>query len=151
MKLSSKKNILLALLFLSGCTATNPNLESTVDIKDLGHGYEKTIKQAYKVYGFKQVPSDIDNIASGDPTPFDVDLYIADNKGCKFIYMKTPSDQSSISETGSFTAYLLDKSLIKIQCDGKYSNIDYKANIRVSNHKYKIVGNLSYLAEASVF
>ncbi|APC97528.1 FTL_1709 family lipoprotein [Francisella frigiditurris] len=151
MKLNSKKNILLGLLFLSGCTATNPNIESTVDIRDIGHDYDRSIKQSYKVYGFRQVPNDVKDIASGDPTPFDVDVYITDNKGCKFIYMKTPNDQSSISETGSFTAYLLDKSLMKIQCDGKYSNIDYKANIRAGEHKYKIVGNLSYLAEASVF
>ncbi|MDE5037747.1 hypothetical protein NAI57_10465, partial [Francisella tularensis subsp. holarctica] len=53
------------------------------------------------------------------------------------------------TQTGTFTAYFsVRNELIKLECKGKDSNIDYKVIAYANAFEYDRVGNLSYLVES---
>ncbi len=113
------------------------------------HGYSKKKQMAYNIYGFKfeNTPRGIYNILDKKPTQFLVNVYIGDNYGCKFIYtMNKDGKKEEISKTSSFESYLSGSNeLLKLECKGEDSNIDYKIVVYANNTEYDKIGNLSYL------
>lgn len=77
-----------------------------------------------------------------------VNVYIGDNYGCKFTYtMDKEGKKEEIAKTSSFVSYLSGSNeLLKLECKGEDSNIDYKIIVYANNVEYDKVGNLSYLA-----
>lgn len=135
----------MAGLILSSCVT-----QQAQELPLVGHNYSKSKIMAYNRFGFndENVPRGILSVISKDPTNFDINVYIADNQGCEFVYTKDEKGtQGKITETGSVKGYLTDKNvLLELNCTGKDSNIDYKIIVYANGDEYDRVGNLSYLA-----
>lgn len=114
----------------------------------LKHGYSKKKLTAYNIFGFRYDTKKrgIFNVIDEKPTEFLVNIYIGDNQGCKFIYTAdTKGKQGEITQTSSFTSYLSGRNeLLKLECKGKDSNIDYKVTTYANAIEYDRVGSLSY-------
>ncbi|KEI35188.1 FTL_1709 family lipoprotein [Allofrancisella frigidaquae] len=156
LKLKRNATIVLSLVIVSvGCITETQSQVKAQRLALLDQGFSKSKVTAYKDYSFDSasLPSGIKNIDQTDPTEFNIKVYITNNKGCKFIYIKSKDGiKDKQTESGSFKAYLSDKNvLLRASCKGKESNIDYKIIIKVNDIEYNRVGNLSYRAEASEF
>ncbi|BCD91673.1 hypothetical protein fh0823_18120 [Francisella halioticida] len=119
------------------------------------HNYSKSKHTAYQIFGFDYAttPKDIYNVVNKVPTKFTVNVYIADNENCEFTYTKDESGdhQGQFRSSQSFTAYLSGKNeLLRLECEGKQSNIDYKIVAYANGVEYDNIGNLSYLVESGV-
>lgn len=117
------------------------------------HKYSKSKHTAYRIFGFDYAttPSGIYNVVNKEPTKFTVNVYIADNEGCKFTYTKDDkgAHQDQFDSTQSFTAYLSGRNeLLTLECTGKQSNIDYKIIAYANGIEYDSIGNFSYLVES---
>ncbi|MFV9958672.1 MAG: hypothetical protein AB8V31_05790 [Francisella endosymbiont of Hyalomma scupense] len=114
-------------LLVTSCTTDSYQAR---ELPLLKHGYSKKKLTAYNIFGFRydNTPRGIFNVIDEKPTEFLINIYIGDNQDCKFIYTAdTKSKQDEITQTGSFTAYLSSRNeLLKLECKGKDSNIDYK-------------------------
>ncbi|AJI57751.1 hypothetical protein LA02_147 [Francisella philomiragia] len=142
--------LLLSVSFLlSGCSTTGDGYQGQV-LPIIKHGHSKKKQTAYNIYGFKfeNTPSGIYNILDKKPTEFLVNVYVGDNYGCKFTYtMDKEGKKEEITKTSSFVSYLSGSNeLLKLECKGEDSNIDYKIVVYANNVEYDKVGNLSYLA-----
>nr|AAV29876.1 NT02FT0488 [synthetic construct] len=146
----SRKVIIVMLMTLLVTSCTTDKYQAR-ELPLLKHGYSKKNLTAYNIFGFccDNTPSGIFNIIDKKPTEFLVNIYVGDNQGCKFIYAAdTKGKQGEITQTGSFTAYLSGRNeLLKLECKGKDSNIDYKVIAYANAIEYDRVGNLSYLVE----
>jgi len=150
-KILSKKNGLSVFIvaMLSGC-ATGP--QKAQELTLIKHDYSTKKTLAYNYFGFysDNIPRGIYNIMDKKPTEFSMNIYVGDNQGCKFIYTKNEKgDTGEVSKTESINGYLSGGNiLLKLNCKGKNSNIDYKVLAYAKGIEYDRVGNLSYLVES---
>ncbi|AJC49534.1 hypothetical protein IB642_06890 [Allofrancisella guangzhouensis] len=156
--LKLKRNITIVLslgVVLVGCVTETESQIKAQKLALLDQGFSKSRVTAHKDYGFDSTNlfSNVKDIGQKDPTEFNVRVYITNNQGCKFVYIKSKDGKLDQQvETGSFKAYLSDKNiLLKASCKGKKSNIDYKIITKVNGTEYNSIGNLSYSAEAAEF
>ncbi|MBK2356173.1 hypothetical protein IBE09_00815 [Francisella hispaniensis] len=151
-KIVFSKKIIIAIFMTLLVASCATDKYQARELPLLKHGYSKKKLTAYNTFGFRydSTPSGIFNIIDKKPTEFLVNMYIGDNQGCKFIYtVDTKGKQGEITKTGSFTAYLSGRNeLLKLECQGKNSNIDYKVITYANAIEYDRVGNLSYLVES---
>ncbi|GAB4221724.1 MAG: hypothetical protein Kow0076_0060 [Francisella sp.] len=144
---SRVKHIGILFIFLISSCAHNVHIAEEIPL--LKKGYSKKNHTTYNIFGFPQdsAPSDFLNIFSKKPTEFLVQVYIADNNGCQFTYLtNTKGKKEHITQTSTFKTYISDKNeLLKLECTGKNSNIDYKISTYVNGREYYRVGNLSYI------
>ncbi|WP_150466804.1 hypothetical protein [Francisella sp. SYW-9] len=141
--------VLLITSLLSSCA----NDKKAKELPIIKHSFSKSKHTAYQVFGFDYAttPNGIYNVVNKEPTKFIVNVYIADNEGCKFTYTKDRkgAHQGQFDSTQSFTAYLSGRNeLLKLECTGKQSNIDYKIIAYANGVEYDNIGNLSYLVES---
>ncbi|MED7787689.1 hypothetical protein [Francisella sp. 19X1-34] len=141
--------VLLISSLLSSCASDKKARELPI----IKHNFSKSKYTAYQVFGFDYAttPDGIYNVVNKVPTKFTVNVYIADNEGCKFTYTKDDkgAHQDYFTSTQSFTAYLSGRNeLLKLECTGKQSNIDYKIVAYANGVEYDNIGNLSYLVES---
>lgn len=124
------------------------------DLPLVGNSFSKSKVTAYKKFGFDYdaMPADVQNIGGVNPTEFRVNVFVANNNGCEFIYTKSKNDEKDTeTKSNAFSAYLSYQNiLLKVICAGKDSNIDYKIIAKAKGVKYTHVGNLSYLEEAAI-
>lgn len=142
--------VLLIVIFLSGCAKDDGKAK---ELPLLKHSYSKPQHTAYQIFGFDYAttPKGVYNVVNKVPTKFTVNVYIADNEGCKFTYTKDEDGyhQEEFTQSQSFTAYLSGRNqLLTLQCKGKQSNIDYKIVAYANGVEYDNIGNLSYLVES---
>lgn len=119
----------------------------------LEHDFSKSKHTAYQIFGFDYAttPKGIYNVVDKEPTKFTVNVYIADNQGCQFTYTKDRDGdhQEQFDKSQSFTSYLSGRNeLLRLDCKGEQSNIDYKIIAYANGVEYDRIGNLSYLVEA---
>jgi hypothetical protein len=143
--------VLGAAIILSSCVTQN--IQPAKMLPLIGHGHSKAKKVAYNKFGFdpeSDISSGMFNIYDNNPTEFKVNIYIGDNQGCKFIYLKDKKGtKAEIMQSGSIKAYLSAKGvLLDLQCQGDKSNIDYKIEAYSNGVEYDRSDNLSYLAES---
>lgn len=141
---------LLSVSLLSSCAKDDGKAK---ELPLLKHNYSKSKHTASQVFGFDYAttPKGIYNVVNKEPTKFTVNVYIADNEGCKFTYTKDKDGdhEEDFTKTQSFTAYLSGRNeLLKLQCKGEQSNIDYKIVAYANGAEYDNIGNLSYLVES---
>ncbi|AXH30727.1 hypothetical protein CGC45_07470 [Francisella opportunistica] len=136
-------------LLVTSCSTDSYQAE---ELPLLKHGYSKKKLTAYNIFGFRfdNTPQGIFNIIDKKPTEFLVNVYVGDNQDCKFIYTADiKGKQGEITQTGSFVAYLSGRNeLLKLECKGKGSNIDYKIITYANAIEYDSLGSLSYLVES---
>lgn len=134
---------------LSGCVTGAQEAQELPLIK---HNYSTKKTLAYNHFGFNfdSVPRGIYNILDEKPTEFTINIYIADNQSCKFVYTKNDKgDTEQVTKTESVKGYLSGENvLLKLDCKGKESNIDYKVIAYANGVEYDRIGNLSYLVES---
>ncbi|WP_425536917.1 FTL_1709 family lipoprotein [Francisella-like endosymbiont] len=151
-KVVFSKKIIIAMFMALLVTSCTTDSYQARELPLLKHGYSKKKLTAYNIFGFRydNAPRGIFNVIDEKPTEFLVNIYIGDNQDCKFIYTAdTKGKQDEITQTGSFTAYLSSRNeLLKLECKGKDSNIDYKVITYVNAIEYDRVGSLSYLVES---
>ncbi|AIT09864.1 hypothetical protein LO80_07700 [Candidatus Francisella endociliophora] len=151
LKAFSKNTIFITVIAItiSSC-ATGPQKAQELPLLEHKYSTKKTLAYSRFGFDFASTPSGMFNVLDKKPTEFDINIYIGDNQGCKFIYTKDPKgDTEEVTKTESIKGYLSGSNvLLELDCQGKDSNIDYKIVSYANGIEYDKIGNLSYLVES---